>query len=53
MYMIFQKIVKGRKATGHREEDALQYLLDQGDDMNMIISVSRMCLMIHVLLLTA
>ena len=39
MYMMFQKIVKGRQETGGGEDDALQYLLDQGDDMGKIISV--------------
>lgn len=40
MYMIFQKIVRNRKDSGHREEDALQFLVDKGDDMQRIIAVS-------------
>jgi sterol 14-demethylase len=39
MYMIFQKLVSTRQTTGRREEDALQYLIDQGDDIKMIIAV--------------
>jgi len=39
MYLIFQKIVKQRQQSGRREEDALQFLVDQGDDINKIIQV--------------
>lgn len=40
MYMIFQKIVEARKKNNIVEDDALQYLLDQGDDITRIIGVS-------------
>ena len=37
MYMIFQKIVNRRKMQGCREDDALQFLIDQGDDTQRIL----------------
>lgn len=40
LYMIFQKIVNERKKTGIREDDPLQFMMDQGDDMKRIIGVS-------------
>lgn len=40
MYMIFKRIVDDRKRTGRREDDALQFLLDQGDDLTHIITAS-------------
>lgn len=40
LYMIFQQIVNKRKRTGKRENDALQFMIDQGDDVVKIISVS-------------
>jgi hypothetical protein len=40
LYMMFQGIVNERKRTRKREEDALQFMLDQGDDVTMIIRVS-------------
>ena len=39
LYMIFQGIVNERKRTGKREEDALQFMIDQGDDVTQIIRV--------------
>lgn len=39
LHMIIQRIVAQRKKTGKREDDALQYMIDQGDDVNRIISV--------------
>jgi sterol 14-demethylase len=39
MYMIFEKIVAERKRTGRRGEDALQYLLDEGDTPKQVVSV--------------
>ena len=40
LFMIFQKIVNQRKKTGRRENDALQFMMDQGDSMERIIGVS-------------
>jgi hypothetical protein len=40
LYMMFQGIVNERKKTGRREEDALQFMIDHGDDVTMIIHVS-------------
>jgi hypothetical protein len=40
LYMMFQGIVNERKRTGKREEDALQFMIDHGDDVTMIIHVS-------------
>lgn len=40
LYVILNKIVKQRKTTGLREEDALQEMIDHGDDMGHIIGVS-------------
>ncbi|EON68791.1 hypothetical protein W97_08049 [Coniosporium apollinis CBS 100218] len=37
LYMVFKSIVDDRKRTGRREDDALQYLIDQGDSVNQII----------------
>lgn len=31
--MIFKKVVDDRSKTGRREDDALQYLIDQGDNV--------------------
>ncbi len=39
LYMIFKKIVEERNKTGKRGDDPLQYLMDQGDNMSMIIEV--------------
>lgn len=39
MYSIFDKIVKERKKTGRREDDSLQFMIDQGDSVRDIISV--------------
>jgi hypothetical protein len=41
LYMMFQGIVNKREKTGRREEDALQFMIDQGDDVTKIISVSN------------
>jgi sterol 14-demethylase len=38
--MILKKIVDDRTKTGRREEDALQFLMDQGDSLMDIITVS-------------
>lgn len=40
LYMIYKNIVEERKKAGRREEDALQYLLDLGDSVQEIITVS-------------
>lgn len=39
LYFILKGIVDKRKKTGHREEDALQFLIDQGDDLGKMIGV--------------
>ena len=41
LYMMFQGIVNKREKTGRREEDALQFMIDQGDDVTKIIGVSN------------
>lgn len=38
--MILKSIVDDRNKTGRREEDALQFLMDQGDKLIDIITVS-------------
>ena len=40
MHVIFQKIVNARKKSEKRIDDPLQFLIDQGDSMSRIISVS-------------
>ncbi len=40
LYFMLDKIVKDRKASGRREDDALQFLIDGGDDLIRILSVS-------------
>lgn len=39
LYMILKNIIDKRTKEGRREDDALQYLLDQGDDLYKIITV--------------
>lgn len=39
MYLLFKKIVDNRKAEGITEDDALQYLIDQGASMEQVIHV--------------
>ncbi len=39
LYLTFQRIIRLRKRTGRREEDALQYLLDQNTPLDVIIKV--------------
>lgn len=38
--MLIQGIVEDRKKSGRREEDALQFLIDQGDSLIDMITVS-------------
>lgn len=40
IYMIFNKIIEERKRTGKRADDPFQFLIDQGDDVIKIITVS-------------
>lgn len=40
LYMMFDKIIAARKKEDRRDVDALQYLMDQGDDTRRIITVS-------------
>jgi hypothetical protein len=40
LHMDFSKIIKARRKTGKRQTDAIQHLLDQGADMDLIIKVS-------------
>jgi cytochrome P450 len=37
LYMMVEKIVKQRAESGEKQDDALQYLIDQGDRMHKII----------------
>lgn len=46
LYVIFDKIAKERKKTGKTHEDAFQFLLDTGEDMVRILTVSPTCLFI-------
>ena len=39
LYFIFKRVVDDRKKHEKRENDALQYLLDQGDSITDIITV--------------
>lgn len=41
LYMIFKNIIDARAKEGRREDDTLQYLIDQGDDVTRIITVSQ------------
>ncbi|KAF4556587.1 Cytochrome P450-like protein 49 [Elsinoe fawcettii] len=38
IFMTFDKIIKDRQRTGRREDDPMQYLMDQGDDTLHIIT---------------
>ena len=38
LYMIFKRVVDARNKDGRRGEDALQYLMDQGDNLTDIIT---------------
>lgn len=40
LYMMFKSIMDDRTKNGRREEDPLQYLMDLGDDVTRIITVS-------------
>jgi sterol 14-demethylase len=40
LYMIFQSVIEKRKMEEVKQKDALQFLLDQGDDAKGIITVS-------------
>ncbi|PQE32897.1 cytochrome P450 6A1 protein [Rutstroemia sp. NJR-2017a WRK4] len=37
LYYLFKSIMDNRKRTGRREDDALQYLIDMGDDIKNVI----------------
>lgn len=39
MYRMFDKIVGDRKKSGRKEDDSLQFMIDQGDSIKDIISV--------------
>jgi hypothetical protein len=39
MYRLFDKIVRARKETGRKENDALQHMIDKGDSTKDMISV--------------
>jgi sterol 14-demethylase len=43
LYMIFKNIIDKRAQEGRREDDTLQYLIDQGDDVTKIITVGISC----------
>lgn len=40
LYIIFNRIIEERKRVGRREEDALQHLLDTGEDTLKVLTVS-------------
>ena len=40
LYMLFQSIINERKKMGKRDDDPLQFMIDQGDDVVKIIGVS-------------
>src|SRR2546423_14109980 len=40
LYMLFQSIVNERKKTGKRDDDPLQFMIDQGDEVIKVIGVS-------------
>jgi len=40
LYMIFKKIVDERQRADRRDHDALQFMMDHGDDIRTIITVS-------------
>lgn len=39
LYAIVRRIVNHRKKTGKKEDDPLQYMVDEGDDLTSIITV--------------
>lgn len=39
LYQLFKGIMDDRKKTGRREDDALQYLIDMGDNIKSVIQV--------------
>ena len=41
LYMILKNVVDERKKEDRRENDALQYLIDQGDSVTDMITVSH------------
>ena len=43
LYIIFKNIIDKRAQEGRREDDTLQYLIDQGDDVTKIITVGSSC----------
>lgn len=43
LYMVFDKIANERRKTGKTHEDAFQFLMDTGEDMVRILSVSLTC----------
>ncbi len=44
LYQIFSSIAEGRRKSGTKGDDALQFLVDGGDSMLKILAVSQMCL---------
>ena len=43
LYLTFDRIIRARKRTGRREDDALQHLLDQNTPLDVIIKVPSPC----------
>ena len=39
LYRIVKRLMNDRKNTGRREDDALQHLMDMGDDIKFVIQV--------------
>lgn len=40
LYMIFKRVADERRRTGRRDEDAMQYMIDAGDDNMQMLTVS-------------
>ena len=45
LYWMVSGIISNRRKTKHREDDPLQVMIDRGDDMGQVISVSNTVLM--------
>ena len=52
LYVIFDKIAKERRKTGKTHEDAFQFLMDTGEDIVRILTVSLTCCLLLSLFYT-
>ncbi len=43
LYILFKNVIDARVRSGRKGTDAVQFMLDQGDDKNHIIGVSLVC----------